>query len=206
MEVAEVKLGRREKNKQQNRKAILVAGLQVFSEIGFERATISDVVKASGLSVGTFYNYYGDKESVFKELVDRFVAEGQQALSKAREKADSLDSFVSDAYHAFGDFLFQSPEMQQLMVKNPQAFRQFLFASPKMERIFSEMEADMEEGIRAGLLPPFPVRLMVAAMIGAGAEVYAFDGGASNASIAEKSRFLSDVFVYGIKALNKKEE
>jgi len=206
MEVAEVKLGRREKNKQQNRKAILDAGLQVFSEIGFERATISDVVKASGLSVGTFYNYYGDKESVFKELVDRFVADGQQALSKAREKADSLDSFVSDAYHAFGDILFQSPEMQQLMVKNPQAFRQFLFASPKMERIFSEMEADMEEGIRAGLLPPFPVRLMVAAMIGAGAEVYAFDGGASNASIAEKSRFLSDVFVYGIKALNKKEE
>ncbi len=56
-----VKTGRRERNKIANRQAILNAGLEVFAATNFDNATISDLVKASGLSVGTFYNYFGDK-------------------------------------------------------------------------------------------------------------------------------------------------
>jgi len=69
IEATKQALGKREKNKLANRAAILKAGLEVFSTIGYDSATITDLVKASGLSVGTFYNYYGDKDSVFSELV-----------------------------------------------------------------------------------------------------------------------------------------
>jgi len=203
MEVADrVKLGRREQNKKANRKAILNAGLEVFSTIGYESATITDVVKASGLSVGTFYNYYGDKDSVFSELVDDLVLKSQTALSEAREQADSMESFVSDAFHAYGRIIFENPDMQRLIVKNTHAFRQFVFGSSKIDSIFQEMEDDMNKGIEAGLLPPFPVRLMVAAMVGAGAEVFAFEGDVSGASPSEKAKFLTDIFVAGIKGLN----
>lgn len=199
-------LGRREKNKKANRKAILNAGLEVFSTIGYESATITDIVKASGLSVGTFYNYYGDKDSVFAELVDGLVVTSQHAFSKARENANSVESFVSDAYQAYAQILFENPDMQRLIAKNTDAFRQFVFGSIKMGRLLREMEDDMKKGIEAGLLPPYPVRLMVAAMIGAGAEVFAIEDDEAAQTPAEKAKFLTDIFVAGIKGLNKTGE
>ena len=198
------KLGRREKNKIANRRAILDAGLGVFSSIGYEQATITDIVKASGLSVGTFYNYYGDKDSVFRELVDEFVVHVQHALAGARERATSMESFISDAYHAFSTLIFQNTAMRALILNNSQAFRRFVFGSEKIDAIFSEMENDMNKAIEAGMMPPFPVRLMVTAMIGAGAEVFAFEGDVSGATPDEKAEFLTNIFVSGIKGLAEK--
>lgn len=197
-------LGRREQKKKENREAILCAGLEVFSTIGYDNATITDVVKASGLSVGTFYNYYGDKDSVFAELVDGLVRESQVALAEAREQATSMESFVSDAFHAYSEIIFRNPDMQKLIVKNTHAFRQFVFGGDQIENLFTDMENDMNRAIDGGLLPKFPVRLMVSAMIGAGAEVFAFEGDVSGASPAEKAQFLTDIFVGGLKGLVEK--
>lgn len=199
-----IKMGRREKNKIANRQAILAAGLEVFSTIGYEAATITDIVKSSGLSVGTFYNYYGDKDSVFAELVDDLLLQSKAALTEARSQAETLEAFVSDAFTAYSHVIFLNPAMQRLIVKNTQAFRQFVFRGDKIEGIFNDLEQDMTEGIRRGVLPEFPVRLMTSAIIGAGAEVFAFEGNISGAQPEEKARFLSDLFLGGIKSMSAK--
>jgi len=47
------------------RTRILDAAIKVFGELGYERASIQDVVRESGLSVGAVYTYFKGKEDLF---------------------------------------------------------------------------------------------------------------------------------------------
>jgi AcrR family transcriptional regulator len=53
------------------REAILDAAERVFLTDGFQSAKMVDVAEATGVSVGTLYNYYDSKEAVFMALVER---------------------------------------------------------------------------------------------------------------------------------------
>ncbi len=62
--------GKRERTKVANRQAILDAARAVFGELGYEAATVRDIIRRTGLASGTFYNYYKSKEEVFDALAD----------------------------------------------------------------------------------------------------------------------------------------
>lgn len=47
------------------RQRIVDAAISVFGELGYQRATVQDVVRASGLSVGAVYTYFKNKEELF---------------------------------------------------------------------------------------------------------------------------------------------
>ena len=47
------------------RQRIVDAAIKVFGRLGFERASIQDVVRESGLSVGAVYTYFKGKEDLF---------------------------------------------------------------------------------------------------------------------------------------------
>ncbi len=53
------------------RDAILDAAQQVFSEKGFELATIQDVATACGMSAGNLYRYFPSKAAMVSGLVER---------------------------------------------------------------------------------------------------------------------------------------
>ncbi|HWU68578.1 MAG TPA: TetR/AcrR family transcriptional regulator, partial [Stenotrophobium sp.] len=62
--------GKRQLNKQANQAAILNAAHDAFVDLGYDAITIRDIIRKSGLAAGTFYNYFPDKESVFRALVE----------------------------------------------------------------------------------------------------------------------------------------
>ena len=47
------------------RQRIIDAAIEVFGEMGYQRATVQDVVRASGLSVGAVYTHFKNKEDLF---------------------------------------------------------------------------------------------------------------------------------------------
>ncbi|MDP9104015.1 MAG: TetR/AcrR family transcriptional regulator, partial [Pseudomonadota bacterium] len=57
--------GKREETKRANRQAILDAARGVFGEMGYEGASVRDIIRRTPLSVGAFYNYYRSKEEVY---------------------------------------------------------------------------------------------------------------------------------------------
>ena len=93
-------LGRREATKAANRAAILAAGRDVFSELGYGAAGVRDIVRRTELAAGTFYNYFPDKESVFRALVHEVGAEARRRVRAARHAAATPAGFVEDAYRA----------------------------------------------------------------------------------------------------------
>ena len=61
-------ISRRQRIKQQNRQFILDAARQVFAEQGYGAATIRDIIRATPLAAGTFYNYFTSKDDVRRAL------------------------------------------------------------------------------------------------------------------------------------------
>ncbi len=60
---------------QQTLERILQAAEERIAEVGFEGATIADIVKLADSSVGSFYTRFKDKDALLRCLLDRFVDE-----------------------------------------------------------------------------------------------------------------------------------
>jgi AcrR family transcriptional regulator len=162
--------GKRERTKAANREAILAAALDVFSDVGYGAASVRDIVRRTDLASGTFYNYFPDKESVLRALVDEIAVEARARVRAARAAATTLEAFVADGYRAYFEFLARDPSTVALMRRNAGTIRT-LFDEPALGAGIAELRADLEAGVAAGALPPHDTELMAAAMVGSAVEV-----------------------------------
>lgn len=55
---------------EEKRRTIVDAAVEEFAEYGFESSSINRIVANSGISKGSFYQYFEDKLDVFKYLID----------------------------------------------------------------------------------------------------------------------------------------
>src|SRR3954453_3636470 len=110
--------GRREATKQANRTAILDAAREVFADLGYGAASVRDIVRGTDLATGTFYNYFPDKEAVFRALLDESITEARALARAARRAAASFEEFVADAYQAYFTFLAEDPQLFLLVRRN----------------------------------------------------------------------------------------
>lgn len=53
----------------ERRRRILDAAMEVFLERGFEAASMQEIVKRSGGSLATLYQFFGAKEALFEEII-----------------------------------------------------------------------------------------------------------------------------------------
>jgi AcrR family transcriptional regulator len=162
--------GRRERTKQANRAAILDAAREVFSDIGYGSATVRDIVRGTDLATGTFYNYFPDKESVFRALVEEAAVEARARVRAARAAATTLEEFVHGGYEAYFTFLAEDPLTFELTRRNAGTVRA-LFDEPALGAGIEELREDLDSAIAAGLLAPLDTQYMAAAMVGVGIEV-----------------------------------
>ncbi|TLS46340.1 TetR/AcrR family transcriptional regulator [Streptomyces montanus] len=75
------------------RRAILVAAAEVFDEVGYEAATISDVLKKSGMTKGALYFHFTSKE----ELAQAVLAEQVTSLPRVPERELKLQQSLDEA-------------------------------------------------------------------------------------------------------------
>jgi AcrR family transcriptional regulator len=61
--------------RKQTRVELIAAAFRVFAEKGFEAPVIDDFIVASGLSRGTFYNYFKTREEILKAVADELARE-----------------------------------------------------------------------------------------------------------------------------------
>ncbi|MCP4305710.1 MAG: TetR/AcrR family transcriptional regulator [bacterium] len=65
------------------RQAILTAAEEVFGELSYDRASISEITRRAGVAQGTFYVYFPDKKTAFIELVHVLNHNMRRAISEA---------------------------------------------------------------------------------------------------------------------------
>jgi AcrR family transcriptional regulator len=83
---------RRALAKQQTRVKVLTAARQLFSEQGYEGATIRDIAAAAGMSTGAVFANFADKSDLFREI----MIEDMTSLSNEMREAASRATNVED--------------------------------------------------------------------------------------------------------------
>jgi AcrR family transcriptional regulator len=196
--------GRRERTKAVNRAAILDAARAVFAEQGYDACAVRDIVRATELAPGTFYNYFPDKESIFRALVEESIARVRERLREARHEAHDIEEFVGGAYRAYFTAMAEDPMMFQLMRRNAGTIRAML-DDPVLAAGVDELLEDLEAAIARGDLPPLDASYMARAMAGAGLEIAMemFERGAEP-DVAGASAFATALFLGGIERMSRR--
>src|SRR5213593_1147418 len=66
--------GKRVQNKENTKRAILRAALQLFAEKGFYRTTTKAISRKAGIAEGTLFNYFQTKEDLALYFFERELA------------------------------------------------------------------------------------------------------------------------------------
>lgn len=69
-----------------DRDDVLERAMQLFWTRGYERTSIQDLVEAMGINRGSLYDTFIDKESLYREALERYRAGNGQGLSRVIER------------------------------------------------------------------------------------------------------------------------
>jgi AcrR family transcriptional regulator len=191
--------GKRERTKQANRAAILVAARAVFAEIGFGAASVRDIVRRTELATGTFYNYFPDKESVLRALLEETAGEARVRVRAARREGETLEAFVRDGFRAYFDYLLEDRLTSEMLSRNAGTIRA-MFDEPSLVAGTEELAEDLRAGVAAGVIPDHDVEYMAASMVGAAFEIGARMLDSDVPDPARATEFVSGLFIAGLSA------
>ena len=159
-----VPIGKRERAKAANREAILVAARRVFAQIGYEAATVRDIIRGTDLASGTFYNYFRSKEEVYEALVDDGAVRFRPILHAARENAPTFEAFLRTAITAYFHFLVEENALdgRPFSERRPHIRAD----TPEIRSIYEEVRVGVAIAIDKGLAPKVDADYLAHACIG----------------------------------------
>src|SRR3954470_7467398 len=136
-------------------KQILDAALAVFAERGLAAARLDDIAKRAGLSKGTIYLYFPNKEELFREVVRTsviaFIARAEAIFELERQPTQALRAWIRGYWGWLKSPVF--PVMHRLVSSELRNFPDLasFYATEVIERgqrlVYGILERGMERGI-----------------------------------------------------------
>lgn len=83
------------------REAILDAATRVFGRLGFQDAKMADIAAEAGVAAGTVYNYFKNKEEVFRSILQRTEELVFQRILAHQGIADPIERMRASLRTAF---------------------------------------------------------------------------------------------------------
>ena len=146
MKESELILGKREIQKQQVRERILDEALSLFSERGFEKTPVADIVGQCDIARGTFYNYFPDMNSLFDALINQLNQRIIEAIQHTRKQTDNLYDYLYGTFKSYFD-LIGSEQMIQFHIVNQAYIRQSSYQSDLIKVIVKNLNRDLKSDL-----------------------------------------------------------
>lgn len=189
-------IGKRERAKAANRDAILKAARKVFAQLGYEAATVRDIIRGTELASGTFYNYFRSKEEVFEALADDGARRFKPILRAARERARNFEEYLHGSFLAYFRFLLEEHSIKGKPVDERQPHVRT--DTPEMIAVYEEVRLGLEDAIGRGLAPPVDSDYLAHACIGLAQEVGAAMLRRSPPDAESAARFATGLVLKGV--------
>lgn len=196
--------GKREETKASNRQAILDAARHVFAELGYGATTVRDIIRATDLASGTFYNYFKSKEEVFQALQDETALRVRPRLRAERIRARNFEEFIAGTFRTFFDFVKNDHSSLATMRRNPELARMRI-DTPEVIAGFDELRTDLEIAIKNGVMPDTDADLLMAAIVGVAFEVANHMITRDDIGVDDAAKFATALFLGGVHALPKRK-
>ncbi len=145
---------------------ILDAAGHLFSEKSFDGATTEEIAERAGVSIGSVYQYFPNKEALFEAIADQYLARAravfERHMTAAAVEGGTWDEIIDRAIDAFDDLQRTEVGGRAVWLNWARSAR-FFAAGAALNEEF----AGQAEGILAMFAPALPVkrRRLVATMI-----------------------------------------
>ncbi len=193
-------LGKRDLTKVQNRQLILAAARQVFAELGYGAATVRDIIRATPLASGTFYNYFKSKEEVYQAIRDEVALAIRPRLHEERMKATTVEEFITCTFRTFFEFV-ASDTVNFRTIRHTADNTRMRVDTPEVIAGFEELRNDLEAAITKGLFAPINADYLMAAIVGVSFEVAERMLQSEPHDPVAAAEFASALFIGGVRAL-----
>jgi AcrR family transcriptional regulator len=120
--MAQIILLRADMNKKKeisNRKKILLAAEEVFSENGFHKTLVEDISKKAGLGKGTIYRYFENKRELFKSLIVESFDELKGVVSAEANKHEDTIEKLRAGIKTYLEFFKQHKKLFLILILEP---------------------------------------------------------------------------------------
>lgn len=143
------------------------AAVEVFAERGFYSATTDAIAEAAGVSVGTIYNYFRNKEELLSAIFERELAKRLSWLMELREHTLTAKETLERFFDLHVDHLQRSLETARILLRersfardnDPQALRSYMRRIPgeisnilKAAQSRGEIREDIDANVAATVI------------------------------------------------------
>jgi AcrR family transcriptional regulator len=159
-----------ERRKEARPQELLAAAIDLFVERGFAATRLEDVARCAGVSKGTLYLYYTNKEELFKAVVRESILPflGKAELSVAEfdgHSADLLRNVVMNWSRQIGQS--KASGLGKLMLAEAVNFPELakFYREEVMSRTVRMISSILERGVRRGDFRNFDITQMTQVLI-----------------------------------------
>ena len=154
------------------REQIVEAATRVFAEKGFHCATTREVARAAGVSEGTIYNYFEDKDALLLAILDRLNETERRAADFEEGMATDFRGFLKQYLRRRMTLIWESREVFRVvlseMLVNGELRERYLrhVADPTMRIAEENLRSRMEQGEVRETDAPLAMRSVAGAVLG----------------------------------------
>ncbi len=193
-------IGKRERTKTHNRHTILEAARHVFANLGYGATTVRDIIRATPLASGTFYNYFKSKEEIFQAIQDESALRIRPRLREERAKAETVEAFILGSFRTFFEYVASDQNSFRALRRNTETLR-VRMDTPEIIAGFGELREDLETAIGKGLFPAVDADYLMAAIVGVAFELAERMLRREDTDPVAAAAFATALFLGGVRAL-----
>jgi len=192
-------IGKREQNKEKVRSLLISEATLLFSEKGYENTTVADIVTASTVGRGTFYNYFSDVKDIFDAVVAGINNQLRIVTKEARSKESDLAKMLYASFKAYFDYV-SSPDLKGFHDKNQAYIRSASYKSDTIRQVVKDLREDLNQFQEVDdFVTDKTFSLLTYVLLGTPAELFLNNMSVSSSySNHEVATFLTTLFTNGL--------
>lgn len=165
--------------------------IDVIAELGFHNATTDRIAEQAGISVGTIYNYFRNKEAILEYIFQVELDKRRTYFQKIQQESLSLREKLEKLLTMHFAAINENPAVGKILAReHPTPMHNSMFTSIRdfLEGIPAQISGFLDDGVQSGEIRPCETRILAVAIFGAVSSVVLYAVGQD--SERERERIL----------------
>jgi len=120
------------RNPKKTRSDLLQAGVELFSERGYDGVSVDQIVAAAGINKRMLYHYYGSKDGLYVEVLRTVFARLEVLESETLDHPATTEEALRNVLASYFRFLQDQPQFVSLLMWENLNRGKFLDAHPDL--------------------------------------------------------------------------
>lgn len=149
--MVKTQLPRKERERLRHKQEVLDKALKLFSQSGFHNVSMQQIAESSEFAVGTLYNFFDSKETLFKELIGNCRQRIQGTLMELLDTPGTEKQRLTTFIRHMPELLEKNAELIRLYVSEVGTRAAKLSKEEDHENFHALLNTRLEEILAAGM-------------------------------------------------------